>query len=99
MGKRTHYTAEFKAKVALAALKEQETISELVHRFGVSAMTISKWKQDFLINSSKVFEGESQESKDDREEEVQKLHATIGRLTVERDFLADACKRAGLKKK
>jgi len=62
-------------------------------------MTISKWKQDFLINSSKVFEGESQESKDDREEEVQKLHATIGRLTVERDFLADACKRAGLKKK
>ncbi|MDD3064359.1 MAG: transposase [Massilibacteroides sp.] len=99
MGKRTRYTAEFKAKVALAALKEQETISELVHRFGVSAMTISKWKQDFLINSSKVFEGESQESKDDREEEVQKLHATIGRLTVERDFLADACKRAGLKKK
>ena len=66
MGKRTRYTAEFKAKVALAALKEQETISELVHRFGVSAMTISKWKQDFLINSSKVFEGESQESKDDR---------------------------------
>ena len=99
MGKRTRYTAEFKAKVALAALKEQETISELVHRFGVSAMTISKWKQDFLINSSKVFEGESQEPKDDREEEVQKLHATIGRLTVERDFLADACKRAGLKKK
>ena len=99
MGKRTRYTAEFKAKVALAALKEQETISELVHRFGGSAMTISKWKQDFLINSSKVFEGESQESKDDREEEVQKLHATIGRLTVERDFLADACKRAGLKKK
>ena len=99
MGKRTRYTAEFKAKVALAALKEQETISELVHRFGVSAMTISKWKQDFIINSSKVFEGESQESKDDREEEVQKLHATIGRLTVERDFLADACKRAGLKKK
>ena len=99
MGKRTRYTAEFKVKVALAALKEQETISELVHRFGVSAMTISKWKQDFLINSSKVFEGESQESKDDREEEVQKLHATIGRLTVERDFLADACKRAGLKKK
>ena len=35
MGKRTHYTAEFKAKVAIAALKEQETISELVHRFGV----------------------------------------------------------------
>ena len=99
MGKRTRYTAEFKANVALAALKEQETISELVHRFGVSAMTISKWKQDFFINSSKVFEGESQESKDDREEEVQKLHATIGRLTVERDFLADACKRAGLKKK
>lgn len=99
MGKRTRYTAEFKAKVALAALKEQETISELVHRFGVSAMTISKWKQDFLINSSKVFEGDIQESKDDREEEVQKLHATIGRLTVERDFLADACKRAGLKKK
>jgi len=99
MGKRRRYASEFKVKVTIAALKEQETISELVHRFGISAMTISKWKQDFLINSSKVFDGDSQESKDDREEEVQKLHATIGRLTVERDFLADACKRAGLKTK
>ena len=54
MGKRTHYTAEFKAKVAISALKEQETLSELVHRFGVSAMTISKWKQEFLNGSSKV---------------------------------------------
>ena len=99
MGKRTHYTAEFKAKVAIAALKEQETLSELVHRFGVSAMTISKWKQEFLHGSSKVFEGARSAEKEDSEEEIQKLHATIGRLTVERDFLADACKRAGLKKK
>ena len=99
MGKRPHYTAEFKAKVAIAALKEQETISELVHRFGVSAMTISKWKQEFLAGSSKVFEGTRSAEKEESEEEIEKLHATIGRLTVERDFLADACKRAGLKKK
>lgn len=62
-------------------------------------MTISKWKQEFLNGSSKVFEGARSAEKEDSEEEIQKLHATIGRLTVERDFLADACKRAGLKKK
>ncbi len=61
-------------------------------------MTISKWKPDFLINSSKFFEGDSQVLKDDREEEVKKLQATIGKLTVERDFLADDCKRVTLKK-
>jgi hypothetical protein len=58
-----------------------------------------KGKQEFLNGSSKVFEGARSAEKEDSEEEIQKLHATIGRLTVERDFLADACKRAGLKKK
>jgi preprotein translocase subunit SecA len=56
-------------------------------------------EQEFLNGSSKVFEGARSAEKEDSEEEIQKLHATIGRLTVERDFLADACKRAGLKKK
>ncbi|WP_446774304.1 transposase [Macellibacteroides fermentans] len=52
---RTHYTGEFKTKVVIAALKEQETLNELAHRFGVSTMMISKWKQEFLNCNSKFF--------------------------------------------
>jgi hypothetical protein len=55
MGKRTGYTAEFKAKGALATQKEQMTISELVHCFGVNVMTINKRKHNFIFNSSKTF--------------------------------------------
>ena len=96
---RKKYTAEFKTKIILSILQGDKEFNVVCSENDLNPSMVRKWKQDFLINSSKVFEGESQESKDDREEEVQKLHATIGRLTVERDFLADACKRAGLKKK
>ena len=90
MNKRSKYSPEFKAKVAIAALREQETLSELVNRFGVSAMTIAKWKQEFLNGSSKVFEGASASAQEDNSVEIEKLHAKIGRLTVERNFLAEA---------
>lgn len=46
MNKRSKYSSEFKVKVAIAALREQETLSELVNRFGESVMIITKWKQD-----------------------------------------------------
>lgn len=57
MGKRERYSASFKARVAIEAIKEKETLRELSDRFHVSIMTISKWKGEFLENSTKVFEG------------------------------------------
>lgn len=96
MGKRERYSAAFKARVALEAIKEKETLRELSERFHVSIMTISKWKGEFLENSTKVFEtGIAQ--KQDQEKEIEQLHTKIGQLTMERDFFVTACKRAGLK--
>ncbi len=96
MGKRERYSALFKARVAIEAIKEKETLRELSDRFNVSIMTISKWKGEFLENSTKVFEN-GQSATDDKEKEIEHLHTKIGQLTMERDFFVSACKKAGLK--
>lgn len=96
MGKRERYSASFKARVAIEAIKEKETLRELSDRFHVSIMTISKWKGEFLENSTKVFEG-SIIQKQDKEKEIEQLHTKIGQLTMERDFFVTACKKTGLK--
>jgi len=56
------FTSAFKAQVAIEALKERETLSELSARFGVHATMISKWKQEFLARSAQVFEKGDEES-------------------------------------
>ena len=94
MGKRERYSALFKARVAIEA--EKETLRELSERFNVSIMTISKWKGEFLENSTRVFEN-GQSTTDDKEKEIEHLHTKIGQLTMERDFFVSACKKAGLK--
>ncbi|MFR9557252.1 MAG: transposase [Rikenellaceae bacterium] len=95
---RRQHSASFKAKVALEALKERETLSELSARFGVAQEMISRWKTDFIKQSSQIFERKTRLS-DEPSDEVKRLRSKVGELTMERDFLADACKRSGLKVK
>ena len=95
---RRKFSSAFKARVALEALKERETLSELSTRFEVAQEIISRWKGEFVKQSSVVFETK-QRSSDAPSVEVQRLRAKVGELTMERDFLADACKRSGLKVK
>jgi len=92
--KRRKFTAAFKAQVAIEALKERETLAELSKRFEVHPTIISKWKQEFLSRATEIFETQPPEV--DFEVEQEKLHAKIGRLQVENDWLKKISKKAGL---
>ena len=86
---RKRYSAEFKAKVALEAIRGELTISQLGAKHGVHQTMINAWKKQAMENLSTVFEGRPEVGKT-REEDIEKLHAKIGQLVVERDFLAKA---------
>ena len=90
------YSAGFKAKVALSALREEGTLAELSSKFGVNATMISKWKQQALQNMENIFSTKSFENKVSQEEEIRHLHAKIGELTIEKDFLERASRKLGL---
>jgi transposase len=87
--KRDRYSAEFKAKVALDAIRAELTVSQLGAKHGVHQTMINAWKKQAIDNLSTVFEGKSETGKTN-EADVEKLHAKIGQLVVERDFLAKA---------
>lgn len=90
--KRTKHSPMFKAKVALAAVREQETMAEIARRFKVHANMVYKWRQLLLENLPRAFETEQAASQtSDREAE---LLQKIGELTVERDFLANGLARS-----
>ncbi len=93
MSKRKQYKPEFKAKVALEALKGEQTVSELASRFGVHPTMIHQWKKALLEGASELFErGSSAKEPMVDEAKVKALHAKIGELTVANDFLSEKLK-------
>ena len=94
-GKRKRYTADFKAKVALEALRGELTTAQLATKHGTHQTMVSEWKKQAVEVLTTVFSGgsEAQETAKSAEVEVEKLHAKIGQLLVERDFLAKASGR------
>jgi transposase len=84
--KRRNHSAEFKAKVALAALKGDKTLSEIALQFDVHPNQITQWKQQVVDNISQLFAKDSS-GKANEENRIKELHAKIGQLTVENDFL------------
>jgi transposase-like protein len=85
--KRTQYSAEFKAKVALAALRNEQTMSELAAHYGVHPTMINQWKKALVEGASQLF-GKGHKRHQQAEAEVDELYRQIGRLKVERDFLS-----------
>ena len=95
MTKRTrrNHSPTFKAQVAIAALKGEKTLAELAQHFDVHPNQITDWKRQAIENLAKAFDDKASDAQVGREAEVTKLHAKIGQLVVERDFLAKASGR------
>jgi transposase len=89
--RRTH-TPEFKARVALAALRDDKTLAQLCEEFDLHANQISEWKRQLVERASAAFDGGAIEPAVD----LIPLQAKIGQLTLENDFLENALTKAGL---
>jgi transposase len=93
---RRNHTPAFKAKVALAAIKGDKTLNELAQQFDVHVNQITQWRTQLLEGATGVFGGASAGAPVPPAVDVKTLHAKIGELTLENDFLETALTKAGL---
>lgn len=87
---RRNHGATFKAKVALEAIKSEQTLTVLAERFQVHPNQITEWKKQLIKRSEEVF---AKDKKTDKGQGIKELHAKIGQLTMENDFLSVALGR------
>lgn len=90
---RRNHSPAFKAKVAIAALKGDKTVSELAQQYDVHANQITQWKTQLQEQAALAFGGDAEEQPP---VDLKALHAKIGELTLENDFLEGALNKAGL---
>ena len=88
--KRRKYPPELKAKVALEALREESTMTELAARYDVHPNVIAEWKRKAREQVLSGFSGKQEHQEASREAEIKELRAKIGELVIERDFLSKA---------
>jgi transposase len=90
MAKRKTHMPEFKAKVALEAIRKEMTLAELLKKYGLHPNQISTWKRAAIENMATAFTRRGADLGKGNAAETKKLHSKIGQLLVERDCLADA---------
>ena len=92
--KRRRFTAEFKARVALEALRERDSVQAIAVRHEVHPNQVTTWKRQLLEGLPEVFAGrEGRKAALEHEAKIRDLHTKIGELTVERDFVRRGLKR------
>jgi transposase len=84
---RRRYSPEFKARVALEALKDEQSVAELAHRFEVHPSQVHKWKKALSEGAASIFGSDGGRGRKDSEALTARLYQEIGQLKVERDFL------------
>ena len=84
---RRKFSAEFKVKVALEAIRERHTVEELARKHELHPTQINSWKKEFLNKAAAVFEAENPEKDAQKEADTEKLYAQIGQLKMENDWL------------
>ena len=93
MTTRRRFGGEFKARVALEALQGDKTVQEIASKHKVHPNQVSTWKRQAIEGLGEVFSNGPERERQDHEGEVRELHAKIGQLMMERDFLAGGLKR------
>lgn len=95
---RRKFSADFKAKVALEAIKNQKTLAEMSQQYEINAITIARWKAEFLERMSVIFSDDRSltTNADSDNPHVEKLYAQIGQLKVELDFLKKSARKLGI---
>ena len=93
MSKPKSYKSEFKFKVTLEMIKGDLTINEIISRYQVPRLVLSKWKKQLLDNGARIYQNRLKGIKEVDSREIERLHAAIGRLKMEKDFLEQASAR------
>lgn len=89
------FTNKFKARNAIEALKERQSLPDLALKFEIHPTQINKWKKDFISNALAAF-NVSHKNDDDEQIDVEQLYSKKGRLEIERDFLKKSLNKTGL---
>ncbi len=93
---RRKHTAEFKARVAIEAVKGMKTMSEIAAEFEIHPVMVSNWKKEMVENLPEIFENKNARKDINSDREKEQLHSKVGQLTMEVDFLEKKCRQLGI---
>jgi len=93
---RRKHTADFKARVALEAIKGMKTLSEIAAEFEIHPVMVSNWKKEMLEHLPELFDSKNVRKDKESDREKEQLHSKVGQLTMEVDFLEKKCRQLGI---
>lgn len=99
-GKRRKHSSEFKARLAMEALKEDRSLSEIGAEYGIHPQLVGQWKQEFIENSGLIFnrknkEKQMQEQLKEKDQRIEELYKEVGQLTLETNWLKKKARQVG----